>query len=851
VSDRVQRVLARLTDAGFQTRGGPIAPFGEPLALVAAVAWDTTTSQLALIADLQADQDPETWRQLLFAGSGIRHQLAGDGPAAYGTPVILAILDEQSERALRELAEDLAENYALFNRVEINLIRHRDLPDDERLDVALAPLLPSCRRMLGQEISRGEVQRFWETLRHEIHAAAVALDPIFAAHREQAAADCARRLIGDSADAPELPAPEPLMHIELENFRTFTHAEVDLAPVTVLHGPNGSGKSTIIEALELAWAGRSQRAPDDVDPDEYARHLPRNGDGGFTITTTGQPITAVARAPASELPRCVLNQESVAKLVSSSPQERYMQLLATTGLEIPDLKARTGELIEATKRDADAALAAAGLSTLARRDSDARKLLVTALGASFAARLPSVGELTSLERALADAAAGTFAPRDWKDSAADAALSRLDALTAGVLADPDTPDLAEALDDAREALRRLASERQSAAQGAQRLMDALGAPVARQPAGKAPVSAKRAPKAPPVPAALAVRWLSHSRSVSDAAAQFREDADALKEQRWSQQLAAYADALQAAADTVPQDALEPLTRTAPATQPAGTFPQRAIAGELYTNAGFTATPKNEQAILTALGELAAELTRHAAALHALAGEVAEHPARRFAEHSERVLSAVCRFELARSLRREGPVMRASETLIGELLQQRLAPVLRELVAATVRFEWYFKPLQIPDTTRRLLLGGLSTSKADLDARMTLNSAERHVLGVAWFLALHLLQPAARRRVLVLDDPTSGFDTVNQAGFIATLRAFARLTRPDQLIIATQDDTLAAVLAEELAAVDGWPESAVTVRCRRDADDTSTTSVLACPPAAHSTSEETDMLGVAGTSTLQA
>jgi wobble nucleotide-excising tRNase len=56
-----------------------------------------------------------------------------------------------------------------------------------------------------------------------------------------------------------------------------------------------------------------------------------------------------------------------------------------------------------------------------------------------------------------------------------------------------------------------------------------------------------------------------------------------------------------------------------------------------------------------------------------------------------------------------------------------------------------------------------------------------VVGVAWFLALHLLQPAERRRVLVLDDPTSGFDTVNRGGFIATLRAFARLTRPEQLL----------------------------------------------------------------------
>lgn len=135
--------------------------------------------------------------------------------------------------------------------------------------------------------------------------------------------------------------------------------------------------------------------------------------------------------------------------------------------------------------------------------------------------------------------------------------------------------------------------------------------------------------------------------------------------------------------------------------------------------------------------------------------------------------------------------------------------------------------------------------------MTLNSAERHVVGVAWFLALHLLQPAERRRVLVLDDPTSGFDTVNRGGFIATLRAFARLTRPEQLIIVTQDDMLAAVFAEEFASVDGWPGTVTRVRCSRDASDRSTTTVHTCAPAAHPTSDETDMLGIGREPTLRA
>jgi len=844
MSVATDRVLSRLAAVGFETRDAAIKPFGEPLALVSAVAWDTTTSQLALIAELDANQEEETWRQLLFAGSGIRHQLAGDGPSAYGTPVILVIVDEQCERHMRDIAEDLAENYALFSRVEVNLIRHTDLADDAGLDVALAPLLPSCRRMLGQEISRGEVQRFWKTLREEIHNAAVGLAPIFAAHREQAAVDCAHQLIGDSEQAPELPALAPLVQVELDNFRTFAHAEVDLAAVTVLHGPNGSGKSSIVEALELIWAGRSQRQPDGVKPEEYARHLPKNGDGQFTITTPTTHRTTVADAATAELPRCVLSQEGMAELVSSSPQARYLGLLATTGLEIPDLKARTDELVKTAKREADAALLAAGLQPLKRADSDAYKHLSNELGGSFAGRLPANAELAAAEQTLAGAAGGAFAPRNWGAQSASATLASLDTLIARVLGEPQTPGLTQALEEAQATLTRMASERQAAAQSAQRLLSVLARPAPTLLAASGPAP-REGPKDPALPPALAARWLSHTRSITAAAADFRTEAEALDQKRWSDQLAAYADALEAAANAVPQDALEPLTRAASMPASARTQPRHDPPSELFTDAGFTDVPKQPMAIVPALEELANELQRHASALNALASELTAHPARNFAEHSERVLGAVCKFELARSLRREGPIMRASETLVAELLQARLAPVLRELVAATVRFEWYFKPLQIPEQGRSLVLGGLSTPRPDLDVRMTLNSAERHVLGVAWFLALHLLQPPERRRVLVLDDPTSGFDTVNQAGFIATLRAFVRLTRPEQLILATQDDTLAAVLAEELAPVDSWPHTATRIRCRRDKDDTSTTAVFECPPAQRATSEETDVLGLHG------
>lgn len=50
--------------------------------------------------------------------------------------------------------------------------------------------------------------------------------------------------------------------IELHNFRSYTHANIDLSEkVTVLHGPNGSGKTNIIEALQLLSTGDSFKNP--------------------------------------------------------------------------------------------------------------------------------------------------------------------------------------------------------------------------------------------------------------------------------------------------------------------------------------------------------------------------------------------------------------------------------------------------------------------------------------------------------------------------------------------------------------------------------------------------------------
>jgi hypothetical protein len=147
-------------------------------------------------------------------------------------------------------------------------------------------------------------------------------------------------------------------------------------------------------------------------------------------------------------------------------------------------------------------------------------------------------------------------------------------------------------------------------------------------------------------------------------------------------------------------------------------------------------------------------------------------------------------------------------------------LVRELLAALVRFEWYFKPPSISGSDRKLVIGGIATGRGDLDARLTLNAAERVVFGLAWFLALYLLQPAERRRVLAIDDASAAFDSSNQAAFVSTLRAFVRLVRPEQLIAISHDQAVAESLAEELAPVGDWPAAAGLVRCERSKDDTS-------------------------------
>lgn len=243
------------------------------------------------------------------------------------------------------------------------------------------------------------------------------------------------------------------------------------------------------------------------------------------------------------------------------------------------------------------------------------------------------------------------------------------------------------------------------------------------------------------------------------------------------------------------------------------------------------------------------LQRQTAEFDSIATDLGRHPARDFGSHAERVLAAVCRFEVARQLRphkgRVGPIELASEEEVEKLLVSKLEPVVRELLAALVRFEWYFKPPSISGSERKLVIGGIATERGDLDARLTLNTAERVVFGLAWFLALYLLQPAERRRVLAIDDASAAFDLSNRAAFVSTLRAFARLARPEQVIAISHDQVVAESLAEELAPVGDRPAAAGLVRCERSEDDTSIVELVKLEEVPRDLQVDLEQLGMVG------
>jgi hypothetical protein len=823
VSGVCDRIFGRLRELGFEVSEGSFEPFEQKLPFIVGVAWEKRTAQLALIVDLDESQEEEAWRQTLFAAAGLRHHLATDRGAALGSPLVLMIVDATAEKRVRSLVEDMNQRYAVFARVDLSLLRRDHIDDDQALDDALAPLLPRCREADEWKISKEDVVHFWERLRQTVRGAAAELDDVFAGHRKTAGEVIAERLIGDLADRPELPPPIPRSRLRLQDFRSFEEDEIEFAPVTVVHGTNGSGKSAILEALELCWAGTSQRKPSDVGAAEYARHLRRDGRSDFEVTADDDPPVTDVRAEATaELVRNVLTQEAVSKLVDEPPDKRYEWLLAITGLELPQVDERTEELAREAKKEADTVLRAANLSPLRAISSDGLKHLHDELRKGFAPRLPSRVDLLGAEELLTKVSDGAYARVHWKKE--EQLLAAVEAVDETVAATPLDADLDPAgLDAAAQEARKAADLRRRRARPIGPLLDAIQS--AHMPGSEEPESEPEEQLLPPIPRRLAVRWLGHGRGLKEASKEFLAEAADLGEEAWSGRLESYAEALAAAAASVPAEELEGIAGAfASSDATSAPTPGSEIPEDVYRAAGFPQALARSLDAVPALEEYADLLQRQAAQLEAIAADLDGHPSRSFAAHAERVLGAICRFEAARRLRprkgKKSPIAEASESVVSDLLEGRMAPIVRELLAAFVRFEWYFKPPEISGKDDELVIGGIATDQADLDARLTLNAAERSVFGLAWFLSLHLLQPRERRRVLAIDDAAAAFDVPNQAAFVSTLRAFVRLSRPEQVVAVTHDAALAELLAEELAPVEDWPAAVARIRCQRNMEDKS-------------------------------
>jgi hypothetical protein len=509
----------------------------------------------------------------------------------------------------------------------------------------------------------------------------------------------------------------------------------------------------------------------------------------------------------------------MAAMAGEAPKERFTTLLGVTGLEIPDVKARTEALLRERKQGVDRALSAAGMANLPRMDRVGLKHLRDELKSDFADRYAGLPNLESLEEALASVSRENFEVRQWKAKQPRQKLERADEVIAQSMEHPNADsDISQALDEASEAVELLLDERAQVAAATRHLLEQLRAQLRAEKAvdeekgSEEQVSNERLR---PISVELAARWLHHAEGLDQTAKRFRADAEGIDDEDWEERLRDYASGVEEAAKLAPVAKLESLGR--PIAPPTPSLEVKADP-ETQQAAGFTEGAIDAATVGPVLRELSDALDTHVAALRDIGQQLERHPARDLSKHWEGLMDSLCHFELARTLRREGPIQQASERLICDLLDDRLAPIVRELMAAIVRFDWYFKPLKMSSQKRQVVLGGLATGREDLDARLLLNSAEKAVLGLAWFLALHMLQPRERRRVLVLDDPTAAFDTANTAGFTSTLRALTRLLKPEQMVIASHDDRVAAMLAEELAAVDGWPVSVRRVRFQRDAQE---------------------------------
>jgi energy-coupling factor transporter ATP-binding protein EcfA2 len=855
-----EQILLTLADVGFRTGEGPLAPLDNPLPLVTGWAVDDTTASLAVVVeDPKGVTDEDPWRELLFALSGIRHEVRDGGSAAIGTPVAIAILASAEEgKRLRRLIEDVSVRYVLFSRVELSVV----LEDEGEAGVAraLAPLLPACRRALsdGIVIGNGALQALADELRQAITTLAAALDPALNTHARAAADDFAEQLGGLVLNGAAANTFNPVAWstVALENFRSFAAQDVRLGTLTLLEGLNGTGKSSLVEALEILWAGTSQRKPVDEAADAYDRHLSRDGNSqwelrGLTEPNAQEPtvVRATASTSAGVLARNVFSQDGSPDIARETGKTRYSELLRITGLAIPELQAECQRINRAAKTELDEVLARLNIEPLPTIATRAEDHVTKALSKLATTSFPTPDAANHAQQRLAEHARYVgilyrLVETPSSQAAADAA-TRAVALAAGLRTDAA---FIQEIRQLHENLRVASTTLDERARALETLAAALvGSRLAKPEQER---SGAVEPRVPGVPRALAGTWLQAGRSLRQSVDRLRVDSADVADRAWKDRLEEFIRAAEQALERIPFPELEEVVghRPTPA-EPIRSAPTRPDK-KLFGDAGFDAVSDDlvlDPELESRVSETSRLLRDYSSELSRYSQSLLTAPLVQLEGSEAALLKAITRFELARRLKQ--PLDKAQAEMLSRLLSGPLEPLLTELIAALTRFEWYFHPFKMSVARGNVRLSGLATASEELDVRMLLNAGERAIVTIAWFLALHVLQPESDRKVLVLDDPFSPLDENNQAALIATLRSLTRLTRPDLLVLASHDRLVADGVEREFGALHGWPSTRARIRFSRAPDGTSRADGTPADSPEADYEGELTRLGIAGTSQL--
>lgn len=849
-----EAVVSRLSAVGLKPTRGRISPFGQELPLVSGWVVDRETGLLALIAECEEEWSDGPWRDVLFAVSGMRNSLADGQATALGPPVVLALTNTAAdEQQLLELIETLTGEFLLFGRMDVSLVSAQRVmsaegPVRDELDQALAPLLPVCREALRESwaVDPRALRSFGDELALKVDQLAGQLvDELPDAMGEYV--DAPRREFRDrlreAVVVPEQPAIEGIWsEINMHDFRAAGKLDVGVCAATVVEGLNGTGKSSLFEAAEILWTGTSTRQPPDVSTEEYAPHLYRAGEHPFRLegvdpeSSEDPTVREGLEGGLASLSRCVLHQDHLRQVVDLGEKERYAWFLDQTGLRAPRLRELHNDLHQEAFAELNRLLAAFGIDELPRRnlriDTHLKKMLGPPDGLEWEGSSGS-DALRHEVRETAEGHGWRYLPKAENPTGLDMRLRRFEELCA------ESAKRLRGSDELTEAAHTLERDFQLAAQAWREEALAIRRLVAT-PVIETATEQESVQRPQPVPPQIVSRWLASLTAIETQANELEAMCGQVDDKTWRERLVSYVGVLRSATRVVERDELAEL-RLEGDRSPRTQLPP-AVGPSLLDTVGLIA-PEGASLpseVATLIARLADRLDEEAHNLERLAGLVRRYPAVKLLGREDELLTVAARFSLARAL--EKPISEAEATVLTRVTGESLRSVFAELVAALTRFEWYFKPARLSAKRDKLSMNGIVVDEDKLELRMLLNSGERSIVGLAWFLALHLLQDQTHRQILMLDDPFGGLDPNNRASAVATLRTFARLCKPRFFLVSTHDQELGEQLAREFGPANDWPREIGRIRFKRRSDNSVTVKRMPVCEELPELSTELDRLG---------